>query len=140
MTLRELPWIGLRTAAGACALFVSLHGIWNIYGLDFRIDTLISVLYCLLPFASFFVFLFVKAPRIEVSLHGLIAAGYLSAYSFLNWRTCEGFGYCTTVGATIEMTFRTKPILAAFAVVFFSGVALLLDARPAEKSRSQFAH
>lgn len=140
MMLRELPWIGLRIAAGGCALFVSLHGIWNLYGLDFRIDTLISVLYCLLPFLSIFVFLFVKPPRLEVSLHALIAVGYLSTYSLLNWRTCTGFGYCTTVVSTIGTTLRTKPILAAFGVVLFSAIALFLDARRAGKSRTQIAH
>ena len=59
-----------------------MHGLWNIYGLDFRIDTLISVLSCLLPFLSFFVFLFVKTPKVWKShLHAFIAVGYLAAYS-----------------------------------------------------------
>src|SRR5579863_2656018 len=126
MTSRELPWIGLRTATGVCALFVSLHGIWNLYGLDLRIDTLISVLYCLLPFLSFFVFLFMKRLELEVVAHVLIAAGYLASYAFLNWRTCSGFGYCTTVEATIQVTLLTKSVLAAVAVVFLSTLTLLL--------------
>lgn len=140
MTLRELPWIALRTAAGVCALFVSIHGLWNIYGLDFRIDTLISVLYCLLPFLSFFVFLFVKIPRLEVSLHTFIAVGYLAAYAFLNWRTCAAFGYCTTVAATIGTTLTTRPMLAAFAVVLLSALTLLVDARESAKTASRRAN
>ncbi len=133
MTLRELPWIALRTAAGVCALFVSIHGLWNVYGLDFRIDTLISVLHCLLPFLSFFVFLFVKRPKLEVSLHAFIAVGYLGAYAFLNWRACAAFGYCTTVAATIGTTLTTRPMLASFAVVLLSAATLLLDARESAK-------
>ncbi len=127
MKLRELPWIALRTAAGVCALFVSLHGLWNLYGLDFRIDTLISVLYCLLPFSSFFIFLFVKAPKLEVSLHALIAIGYLTAFSMLNWRTCVELGYCGAIASIVWSTFRIGAVLAAFAVVLFTGSALLLE-------------
>jgi hypothetical protein len=129
MTFRELPWIGLRIATGVCALFVSLHGVWNLYGLDFRIDTLISVLYCLLPFLSFFVFLFIKKPKLEVVVHFLIAVGYLATYSFLNWRTCTGFGDCTTMGETVRITFQTKPVLAAFVVLVLTAGTLFLDAR-----------
>jgi len=137
MTTRELPWISLRTASGVCALYLSLHGVWNIYGLDFRIDTLISVLYCLLPFLSFFVFLFARQAKIELSLHILIAFGYFAAYVFLNWRTCSAFGYCTTVGSTIGTTLETKPVLAAFAVILFTGVAQWFDGRSAAKSQSR---
>lgn len=139
MTVRELPWIALRTAAGICAVFVSIHGVYNAYGLDFRIDRLVSVLYCLLPFLSFFVFLFVKEPKLEVSLHAIIAVGYLATYSFLNWRTCSGFGDCTTVGATIATTLRTKSVLAAFAVTILSGIVLLFDVHRAAKSESHSA-
>ena len=140
MKLREVFWIALRTAAGVCALFVSIHGLWNVYGLDFRIDTLISALYCLFPFLSFFVFLFVKAPKLEVSLHAFIAVGYLASYAFLNWRTCSAFGDCTTVAATIGTTVATKPMLAAFAVVLLSAATLVLDTRESAKRASRRAN
>ncbi len=139
MTSRELPWIALRTAAGVCSLFVSLHGIWNIYGLDFRIDTVISVLYCLIPFLSFFLFVFVTRVHLELLLHATLAAGYLAAYTLLNWRSCIADGYCTTVGSTIGMTLRTKPVLAALGVVVFCGIALFVDVRPVFKRESQFS-
>ena len=139
MTSRELPWIALRTAAGVCSLFVSLHGIWNIYGLDFRVDTVLSVLYCLIPFLSFFFFVFVKRVHRELLLHAVLAAGYLAAYTSLNWRSCLANGYCTTLGSTIGMTLRTKPVLAAFAVVVFCGIALFVDVRPVAKRESQFS-
>jgi hypothetical protein len=129
MKPREILWIALRTATGVCALFVTLHGLLGAYGIEFRTDTLISAIYCAFPFASFFVFLFIKAPKPELALHILIATGYWSAFSFLNWRTCAELGYCGTVASTVLMTLRTKPVLAAFAVLFFSIVAQRLDAR-----------
>jgi hypothetical protein len=132
----EWPWIALRTLTGVCALFLSVHGLWNLYGLDLRIDTLVSVLYCLLPFLSFFVFLFVKTARVEVAMHALIALGYATVYSILNWRTCSGFGDCISVGSTIAATVRTKSVLAALAVVILSGVGVFFDVDPTARSRS----
>lgn len=132
--MRELPWTALRTVTGACALFVSLRGVWNIRGLDFRIDTVVSVLYCLLPFLSFFVFFFAKPPRTQVLMHTIIAAGYLATYAILNWRTCSAFGYCDGVGSTIFLTLMTKPVLAAFAVLVLSSVGLFLNTGSTAKS------
>jgi len=126
---REILSIALRAAAGVSALYVTLHGLWGAYGIEFRSDTLISVIYCAFPFASFFVFLFVKAPKLELVLHILIAVGYWSSFSFLNWRTCAELGYCSTIVSTVLMTLRTKPVLAAFAVLVFSIVAQQLNAQ-----------
>jgi hypothetical protein len=128
--MRELLWIGLRTAAGICSIFVSVRGLDGAYGIDFRLDTLVSVLYCAIPIASFFIFLFVKAPKLEAALHLVIAVGYLSNYSILNWRTCAELGYCETVASTVLETLRTKPVEAAFGVVVFCLAALLLGQRP----------
>lgn len=137
--MRKLPWIALRAVTGVCALYVSLHGLWNLYGLDFRIDTVVSTLYCLLPFLSLFIFLFAKPLRTQVLMHAIIAVGYLAAYSMLNWRTCSTFGYCDGAGATILMTLRTKPVLAAFLVLVLSAVGLLFNTGTAAKSRSRVA-
>jgi len=129
MTLRELPWILLRTAAGLCAAFVTIRGFLGAYGIEFRTDTVISTLYVVLPCSSFVVFLFVRRSRIELALHALIAVGYLCTFSFLDWRTCASFGYCTTVASTILTTFASQPVLAAFGVIAFSGAAYYLDSR-----------
>lgn len=130
MKMRELLWIGLRTAAGLCSIFVSVRGLDGAYGIEFRLNTLVSVLYCAIPIASFFIFLFVKAPKLEVALHAVIAVGYLSTYSILNWRTCAELGYCGTVASTVLETLRTKPVEAAFGVVIFCLATLFLGQRP----------
>lgn len=136
MRPREILSIALRAAAGICALYVTLHGLLGAYGIEFRTDSLVSAIYCAFPFASFFVFLFVKARKVEIALHILIAIGYWSAFSFLNWRTCAELGYCSTVVSTVLMTMRTKPVLAAFAVIVFSIAAQRIDAprRPPNQS------
>jgi hypothetical protein len=129
MALREIVWIGLRTVAGLCSAVVTLYGLYGAYGLDFRRDILVSALYCLLPFLSFFVFLFARAPRTELWLHAFIACGFLAAYSILNWRSCNWLGDCTTVSATVFQTLSTKRALAAFGVFILSAFAFLIDAR-----------
>ena len=124
----EMLWTALRAAVGVCAMFVSLHGLWGVYGIDFRIDTLVSTLYCVFPVASFFIFLFVKAPKLEIALHAVVAIGYLTTFSILNWRTCAELGYCKTVASTLFETFSTKPVLAAFVVVALSAASQFVDA------------
>ncbi|MGO9437558.1 MAG: hypothetical protein ACLPH3_13475 [Terracidiphilus sp.] len=128
--MRELLWVGLRGAAGLCSIFVSVRGFDGMYGIDFRIDTLISILYCVFPVASFFIFIFVKPPKLEVSLHALIAIGYLTTFSILNWRTCAELGYCESVATTVLGTLRTWPVAAGFGVVVFCLAAHFLGRRP----------
>ncbi|MGA7107089.1 MAG: hypothetical protein WBY75_05065, partial [Terracidiphilus sp.] len=105
-----------------------------IYGLDFRRDTMVSTLYCIFPILSFFIFLFVKAPKLELSLHLVIAIGYLTTFSMLNWRTCAEMGYCSSVASTVLETISTKPMLAAFAVVLCALLAILVGSRPEKTS------
>jgi hypothetical protein len=129
MKMRELPWLGLRTVAGLCSLFVSIRGFGGAYGIDFRVDTLVSTIYVVLPVASFFIFLFVKAQKLELILHAIVAIGYLSTFSILNWRTCAELGYCESIASTVSATLKIKPVLAAFGVIFFSFAASFVDAR-----------
>jgi hypothetical protein len=130
MKIREMIWIGMRAAVGVCSAFVTLHGLYGIYGLDFRRDSGVSALYCIFPFLSFFVFLFVKRPKLEAVLHAAVAVGYLTTYSMLDWRTCAELGYCSTVGSTVLETLRTKPVAAAFLVIVLTLGALSLDPGP----------
>ncbi|MGA2730442.1 MAG: hypothetical protein ABSE96_21730 [Terracidiphilus sp.] len=129
MKIRELLWIGLRTAAGVCSLFVSIRGVGGAYGIDFRVDTLVSTIYVVFPVASFFIFLFVKAQKLELILHAIVAIGYLGTFSILNWRTCAELGYCGSVASTVFETLKIKPVLAAFGVIVFSFAASFVDAR-----------
>ena len=140
MTSRSLLHTACRTAAGACALFVTIRGFLGAYGIEFRTDTLISTLYVAFPCSSFFIFFFARRTRVEVVLHALIALGYLGSFSFLNWRTCASFGYCTTVADTVFTTLAARPVLAAFGVVAFSAAALLIANRGPEKSASHLAN
>lgn len=139
MRLRELPWIAMRTAAGACALFVTIRGFRGAYGIEFRTDTLISALYVVFPCCSFLVFLFARRARLELFLQSLIAVGYLSSFAFLNWRTCSSLGYCTTVTASVLTTLGARSVLAAFAAVVFSATAMTCDARCAPQGTSTSA-
>jgi hypothetical protein len=128
MKMRELLWIVLRTAAGICSLFVSIRGFGGVYGIDFRVDTLVSTIYVVLPVASFFIFLFVKAAKLEATLHTIVAVGYLTTFSMLNWRTCAELGYCGSIASTVFATLKIKPVLAAFGVIVFSVAASFVDA------------
>jgi hypothetical protein len=131
--LRAPLWRALRVATGIGSLFVTLHAVHSAYGLDFRRDRFVSAFYCLVQFASFFVFLIVKSQKFEACLHATIAFGYLSAYSKLNWRTCMEHDYCTTVGSTVLQTFRTTSVLAAFGVFVVAAAALYLNLGPRGK-------
>jgi hypothetical protein len=127
--MRTFLWIALRTAAGLCSVFVSVRGLEGAYGIDFRIDALVSTLYVVFPVASFFIFLFIKAPKLEAALHAIVAVGYLTTFSILNWRTCAELGYCGTVASTVVETLKTKPVAASFGVVIFCLAALMLGGR-----------
>lgn len=133
MARREFTWITLRVLTGVCAAFVTIRGAMGVYGMEFRQDTVMSVLYCALPFLSFFVFLFARRARLEFALHTLIAVGYLCSFVFLNWRTCMSFGYCTTLFATVWTTLMARPVLAAFAVVLLSAAGFAVDSRTTRK-------
>jgi hypothetical protein len=134
VNVRERIWICLRVVVGLSSAFVTLHGLFGVYGLDFRRNTLVSALYCAFPVLSFFLFLFVKAAKPEAILHIVIACGYLTTFSMLNWRTCAEMGYCGTVTSTVVETLETKPILAAFVVVLCVLLANLVGTRPEKTS------
>lgn len=118
--------IVLRLALGVCSAFVTLHGLYSATRVDFRFDTTVSVLYCVLPSLSAFVYLFVRGKKAATLLYALIALGYLTTYSMLSWRTCDSVGYCTSAAATVLETLRTKPVLASFGALLLSGLELLL--------------
>ena len=82
---------------------------------DFRQDTLVMVLYCILPVLSFPVTLIsVRSLRWSVALHWILAPAYLAVYSLLNWRTCAELGYCESVLATVLVTTTTRRVRGFF--------------------------
>lgn len=129
MTIRGILWAILVAIAGILSAGVTLFGIAAAIGVDLRQDTLLSCLYCGLPLLCFPVFLLVRPRNRSTFFLSLMALTYLGAYSTLNWRTCSELGYCQSVTATVMQTLSTNMVLAFFAVVIVSLMALLIDNR-----------
>jgi hypothetical protein len=132
--LKEAVWLTARAVTGVLCMMVTFRGALSIYGMDFRINPILSATYCTLPTLSIFVFALVKRPRVEFLAHLVIAAGYLVSFSMLNWRTCAELGYCTTVDATVWETFCVRPVLYAWGVACLSALTILLDHKPAARA------
>jgi len=116
-----------RCVAGAGSLLVSAYGAYAYAGADFQRDTLEMVLFCVLPALSFPVFLIsLKSLRWSVTVHWILAAGYLAIYSVLDWRTCSELGYCQDVMRTVLQTLTAGPVKGVFAVAVFNFAALCL--------------
>ncbi len=77
MKIREFGGLALTAMAGVVSAIVTLSGVYSIYGLDFRQDTVLSVLYCLLPILCFPVFILVR-PAIRSAVSDLRFGGRLS--------------------------------------------------------------
>jgi hypothetical protein len=127
MTIRGIIWAVLLFFAGIISVGVTLNGVWSALRVDFRQDTVLSIVYCALPILCFPLFLLVRPPRRAAVLLSLMALTYLGAYSALNWRTCSELGYCISVTATVMQTLSTNMVLAFFAVVILSLLAQLVD-------------
>jgi hypothetical protein len=123
-----MKWIslGVKAVAGLLSFAVTLHAIWTVWAIDLRADPFVTCLYCIFPGLMFFVLLLVRPLRRKTALLWLLAVGYLLTASILNWRTCAELGYCSTVASTVIETFRTKPVLAAFAVAALDSMSLSL--------------
>ena len=134
MNLKEILWTATRALTGILCMMVSFRGALSVYGIDFRINPIISAIYCTLPTLSILVFALVKRPRPELIAHFTIAAGYLASFSFLNWRTCAELGYCTSIGATVWGTFLIRTVLYAWGVVGLALLAILMDLKPAPRA------
>lgn len=118
---------GLRLLTGVCSLFLTLHGIYSLYGLDLRRDRVVSSLYVLFQLTSFLVFLGVKRSKAQLILHAVNFSGYLLTYSLLNWRNCAELAYCASPASTVLETLRTIPVGAALAVFLLSACAVFFS-------------
>lgn len=126
LQIRENALLLVKTLAGIVSMYVTMCGVNAAFAMDFRADTLLVLLYCVIPAASIFIFALVKRAWPEIGLHLLLALLYLMVHTALDWRTCAELGYCGSVAATVMETARTRPIEAAFAVVVLSIGALML--------------
>jgi hypothetical protein len=129
MTIRGIIWVVLLGLAGILSAGVTFRGVWSAISIDFNQDTLLSLVYCALPTFCLPVFLLIRPPRRSAILLSLMALTYLGAYSALNWRTCSELGYCESLTAIVMQTLSTNMVLAFFAVVILSLIALLVDDR-----------
>jgi hypothetical protein len=110
------------------SFLVTAYGVYSFDGADFARDMLAMSLFCILPFLSFPVFLVsFRSLRWSVAMHWILAAGYLSDYSALDWRTCSDSGYCNGVMQTVLQTLTARPVEAVFAVAVFNLSALYLQ-------------
>ena len=131
MTIRGVIWVVLLSLAGILSAGVTLYGLFSLWRIDLMQDTLLSCLFCILPLFCFPVLLLVRPPSRSTFFLSLMALTYLGAYSTLNWRTCSELGYCQGILATVLLTLSTNVVLAYFAVVILSLIALLVDDRSA---------
>jgi hypothetical protein len=136
MKIREFGGLALTAMAAVLSAFVSLSGVYSVYGLDFRQDMVLSVLYCLLPFLCFPVFILVRPARRSAAVITVFAVAYLVVYSMLNWRTCAAIGYCGSVASTVLETLKTRTASGFFEAALFSFAAAVVD-RPASHAKSK---
>lgn len=116
---------------------VSVYGLLAFWSADFRSDTVVMGLYCILPVLSFPVsILSYRSLRWAVVLHCFLAFGYLAVYSMLEWRTCAELGYCQGVPATVLATTASWRVRGLFLVALINGALLLFESKThREKAR-----
>jgi hypothetical protein len=126
MTIRTIGSVVLTILAGLLSFAVMAHGVFSAVVIDSHFNPVLSVLYCVLPILSFPLFLLGLLFRKLIPIQAILALAWLPVYSALNWRACASHGYCTSVAATVWMTFKTNPVLAFLGVALLSAAALAL--------------
>ena len=130
MRLQSITFAVCLTITGVISFLVSGYGFYMSVVEDFRLGTLAVGLFCVLPMLSFPAFLagFWRRP-LSVTLHWVFALGYLSAFSWLDWRTCSELGYCGNVMSTVIQTMTARPVAWTFAVAVANLAALVVRVR-----------
>lgn len=107
-------WLNrILSALAAAASFGALGwGVYSAWSIDFRMNPVLSVLYCALPVLSFFLVVRIRRGRIPAWSLSAAASLYLVVYSMLNWRSCSAYGYCGSVAGTVFLTLKTPSMLA----------------------------
>jgi hypothetical protein len=106
--------IGATWIAGILSFVVTGFGLYWAMSIDARFNPALSILFCALPIASFPVFLIKRRLRKAALLQPVMAVAFWATYAALNWRTCNSLGDCSSVTATVWLTFTTMPVLAFF--------------------------
>ena len=127
MTIRGTMWLVLMTAAGLVCACVTLYGVYLTSVVDFRANTVLVSLYCLLPILCFPVFLLVRPARRSAALLVILAVVYLMVYSALDRRPCSELGYCGSIASTVFATFRTNSVLGYFTGCILSFLGLRVE-------------
>jgi hypothetical protein len=101
----------LNALAAAASFGVLGWGVYSAWSIDFRMNPVLSVLYCALPILSFPLFISIRLRYVSAWWLSAAACLYLIVYSMLNWRTCSAHGYCGSVVGTVFLTLKTPPML-----------------------------
>lgn len=125
----------LNALAAAASFGVLGWGVYSAWSIDFRMNPVLSVLYCALPILSFFLVARIRRGRIPAWWLSAAASLYLAVNSMLNWRTCSAHGYCGSVASTVFLTLRTPWMLG---IMVAAGCSQAADAiRTAQRLKPQ---
>jgi hypothetical protein len=113
---------------------VAIRGVYALWAIDLREDTVPTLLYCLLPVANFLTFIAMRKGSLRIVLQTLLTAGFVIAYTALNWRTCSSFGYCTTTNAALWTTLWTPAVVQMCEGLLLSIAVAWLEERPLTKT------
>lgn len=130
MKLQTLMLSICQRVARLLSFAVSLYGLLSLALTSFRPGAVLISLFYILPVLSFPVTLLsFRWLRWSVACQWVLAMGYLTVYSMLNWRTCAELGYCQGVAATVLETLTTAWVQVLFAVAVFNLALLWLKNR-----------
>jgi hypothetical protein len=137
MKMRTITRKGLTVLAGILSCLLMLMGMFAATGIDFRLSTSLSVLYCALPILSFPIYLLALTFRRLAPIQAVLAIVFVFVYAALNERPCSELEYCGNHLAVVLMTLETPRVLAYFGVAICSLAAFVLDHRPVSRTSSK---
>ncbi|MGH9562122.1 MAG: hypothetical protein ACRD3S_11770 [Terracidiphilus sp.] len=124
----------LNALAAAASFGVLGWGVYSAWSIDFRMNPVLSVLYCALPILSFPLVARIRRGRIPVWWLSVMACAYLAVYAILNWRTCSAHGYCGSVSGTVFLTLKTPAMLGLILATACTLGAEMLSSHAGKKS------
>ena len=131
MTTRSMAWMALMLVGCTLSALITLQGLYIAQRIDFRLNTVLTTTYCLLPILCFPMFFFLRRAR-RAALLFVFACAFWAAFSALNWRTCAELAYCGSVASTVLNTLTTKGVLAFFGIVAVAFALARIDRHRSE--------